>query len=141
MTNLLGILVGVLITLIATMNAGLVEYIGMPFALVVLHGGAVIICFLLVLKDKKGLSFKSDLPLYFYTGGAIGFFVTFLNSVCMVKIGASLSVAIVIFGQMLTSCVIDHFGLFKMPVRKFNIQKLGGFLVITVGIVLMYFGN
>lgn len=141
MTNILAIIIGFLITIVATLNASLSGYIGMAFSMVTLHLGAAILCFIFVLRDKNGFSIKSDLPLYFYFGGSIGFFVSYLNAICMMKIGASLTIAIIIFGQMVSSCLIDNYGLFHMPVRKFNKQKMGGFIIITIGIVLMYFGN
>lgn len=141
MVNFFAIIVGFIITLTGYLNASLAEYIGMPLTLVTLHSIAAIFGVILVFREKKGFGIKTDLPPYFYFGGAIGFFVSFLNSVCMVNIGASLSIAIIIFGQMTTSCIIDNFGLFNMPVRKFSKEKVLVLFIITIGIVCMYFGN
>ncbi len=141
MYNLLAICVGFLLTLMTALNTGLSNYVSLPLILVIFHFSAAVICFIFILGARQELKFNANLPSLFYLGGAIGFFSVLLNSVCMSKMGASLTAAIVIFGQMLTSAVIDNFGLFRMPVRKFNFKKILGFGVISIGLALMVYGS
>ncbi len=141
MYNLLAIFVGFLLTLMSTLNSGLSNYIDVSIVLVIFHVLAAIISLVLILATKQNLTFKSDLPVLFYIGGVIGFFSVLLGSVCMSNMGASLTVAIIIFGQMVTSAFIDHFGMFGMTKTKFNFKKIGGFFIISVGLALMVQGS
>ncbi|NLK43666.1 MAG: EamA-like transporter family protein, partial [Tissierellia bacterium] len=59
------------------------------------------------------------------------------NNICFSNLGASLTLSLGVFGQLLLSSVIDHFGLMGMDVYKFQPKKLIGFSIILIGIVIM----
>ena len=46
-----------------------------------------------------------------YTGGLIGVLTVIFSSLGFSKLGVSLTVSLGLFGQLVTSIIIDHFGL------------------------------
>lgn len=60
-----------------------------------------------------------------------------LNNICFSNLGVTLTLALSLFGQLIMSNLVDHFGLFNMPKIKFKKEKLIGFSIITLGIVVM----
>jgi len=71
--------------------------------------------------------------------GVLGVITILLNNICIPQIGISLTAGLSLYGQLLMSCVVDHFGLFGMPVSRFSKRKMPGFLCISLGVVLMIF--
>lgn len=154
MYNLLAVVIGMLVTIMSTLSSGFMGKVGAPYeaiglsanlgngnALVIFHLIGAILALLTLIILKKKLVFKSSLPIYFYMGGMIGYCMVFINAVSIGKLGASLTFAVVIFGQMAMSAVIDHYGLFGKSVTKFNTKKIGGFLIIFIGLCLMVYGS
>jgi transporter family-2 protein len=72
-----------------------------------------------------------------YAGGILSIFIISLESVTMKKIGVSFTVLFLIMGQLTSSLVIDHFGLFKRSIHKFNLKKSMGLILIFAGIIII----
>jgi len=62
------------------------------------------------------------------------------NSYCFVKIGATLTLTLGLFGQMIFSAIVDHYGLFGMTKVPMNPKKMLGFTVVSAGVLLMTIG-
>ncbi|GAA0717313.1 DMT family transporter [Clostridium malenominatum] len=137
MYKLASVFIGLLITIMVTINGALSKGIGDYKSVLIIHiVGLITITFLLILKKEK-LNLKKDIPKYLFSGGAIGVFVVLFNNMSFNKLGASLTLSLGLFGQLILSGIIDHFGLFNMEVSKFNVKKIVGFLLIFVGIIVM----
>lgn len=137
MYKLASVFIGLLITIMVTINGALSKGIGDYKSVLIIHiVGLITITFLLILKKEK-LNLKKDIPKYLFSGGAIGVFVVLFNNISFNKLGASLTLSLGLFGQLILSGIIDHFGLFNMEVSKFNVKKIVGFLLIFVGIIVM----
>lgn len=129
--------IGVLIAIMVAFNGVLDIEVGTYLATVIIHiVGLMTIILLLVLKKQKFL-IKEKLPTYLFSAGAMGVFVVSFNNICFNKLGASLTLSLGIIGQLLLSCIIDHFGLLGMKTYKFKKKKLIGFAIIFIGIVVM----
>ncbi|MGG1660421.1 DMT family transporter [Brevibacillus sp. NRS-1366] len=72
-----------------------------------------------------------------WLGGAVGVIAVLANLVSAPVLGASLTFALLLTGQMAMSIVIDHFGFFHMPKRKASASRLIGITVILGGILLI----
>lgn len=131
------ILIGILITIMVTFNGILESHIGNYLAVLIIHiVGLTSISLILIMKREKPV-FKKGIPYYLYSGGAIGILLVLVNNICFSNLGASLTLSLGVFGQLLLSSVIDHFGLMGMDVYKFQPKKLIGFSIILIGIVIM----
>ena len=62
-------------------------------------------------------------------------------TVIIPRFGAASFIAYILIAQLLTSAVVDQFGLFGMTRRPIEITKLAGLVVIVAGIAIMEIGN
>lgn len=80
-------------------------------------------------------------PLWSLAGGLIGACALFSYVVLAPKIGVSALLGLAIVGQLLSSQMIDHFGLLGAIRRPVSMLKLGGMLVMLIGLVIMLLGD
>lgn len=80
-------------------------------------------------------------PLWSLTGGLIGAGALFSYVVLAPKIGFSALLGLAIVGQLLSSQMIDHFGLLGALRRPVSLLRLGGMLVMLAGLAIMLFGD
>lgn len=139
MYKLLSGLIGILITVMLVFNGTLSKNTGNYSSIVIIHitGLICISCILLIKKIR--INFTNNIPIYLYSAGAIGVFTVLLNNLSFNYIGASLTLALGLLGQSITSIVIDHFGLLGAKVYNFKKQKIIGLIIITIGIAVMTF--
>ena len=76
-------------------------------------------------------------PWWIWTGGFIGAFFVVATIVLAPRLGSASMVAIIVAGQLLTSLVLDHFGLIGYPVQTFSALKLAGVFLVVCGVVLI----
>jgi transporter family-2 protein len=76
-------------------------------------------------------------PWWIWSGGLWGAFFVAATIVLAPKLGAASMVALIVFGQMLTSVVLDHYGLIGYTVQPINIYRLLGLGLIIGGVVLI----
>lgn len=139
MYYLLSLLVGGLLSFMISSNGIVGEAAGTYASSVIIHfiGLIGVTCVLLFSKSKfKGLR---QVPLWMYSAGLIGIITVLFNNLTYTTLGVSLTVALGLLGQSLTSIVIDHFGLFGLPVSRFDQKKVFGFIIILCGIIMMSF--
>ncbi|KAJ51034.1 transporter family-2 protein [Clostridium tetanomorphum] len=131
------VVIGVLIAIMVTVNGALSKGVGDYSSVLIIHlVGLISISTVLVLRKGK-LKFKEKLPMYFFSGGAIGIFIVLFNNIAFNKLGASLTLSLGLLGQLIISGIIDHFGLLGMRVNKFKSKKITGFLLVFIGIIVM----
>ena len=90
-----------------------------------------------VLTEKEKLIIKESIPFYLYLGGIFGVMLTLVNVITIGSIGVALTTALAVFGQLVFSSLVDHFGLFGLDKYKFNPKKLIGFMIVLIGLVIM----
>lgn len=83
------------------------------------------------------LAAAREAPAIAWAGGLLGaFFVT--TAVALVpKLGVAMTFSLVVAGQMLVTLVIDHFGLFGVPVKEVSVARVAGIVLIAAGVVLI----
>ncbi|MBU3144273.1 DMT family transporter [Clostridium sp. CF012] len=131
------VLIGILIAIMVTFNGVLANYTDQYKSILIIHVVGLIVLIIILLLKKEKLKFKKDIPIYLFSGGLIGVFVVFLNNVCFNSLGASLTLSLGIFGQLVLACFIDHYGLFGLNIYKFNKKKVIGFIIILSGLITM----
>lgn len=129
--------IGTLISLMLFANGSLQTAFGASRALVIIHatGTLAVLLFLLV----KHASFKTREPVkpYLYLAGAMGVLLVYFNVTTVSSIGLTMTIALGLVGQIIASSVVDHYGLFALEKRRWNMKKLSGFALITAGIAVM----
>lgn len=133
----LALIIGFLTSVMVAANGALSDAAGLYLAPVVIHVvGLICICIIQVFK-RQSLRPRHKLPFYYFLGGIVGVFTTVFQNMAFAFISVSAIMALGFLGQTLFSLVVDHFGMFQMPKRRFNKAKLIGLFFVTVGIVLM----
>lgn len=137
MNKLSSIFVGALIAVMILLNGTLANSIGNYTASVVIHSiGLLGILGILMVKGSK-LRLSKEVPKYAYTAGIIGVMPIIFNNIGFNVLGVSITLALGMFGQSITSIIVDHYGLFGMPVVPFNSRKIVGLIIILIGMIVM----
>ena len=122
MYKLYAILIGVLITIMVSFNGTLESHIGNFFAVLVIHiVGLLSISLILIIRKERPVIKKESLDTYILGGhrDLIGTSKQYL----FLKLRASLTLSLGVFGHLLLSSIIDHFGLMGMKVYKFQAKN------------------
>ena len=138
------LLAGAGIPLIGVLNSGVARSLGNPFAATaVMFAIAAIVAFGLTLPfygHPTVAQLGSAPPISYGAGLLIGFY-GLSATIIIPRFGAASFIAYILIAQLLTSAVIDQFGLFGMERRPIDITRAVGLVVIMVGILVMEIGN
>jgi bacterial/archaeal transporter family-2 protein len=128
---------GVILAIMVFFNGMLTSRIGpyMSTLIYYLLGLFFIIGISIVKKNK--LLILRKLPIIFFLPGILGVVTILLNNIAIPQIGVTLTVGVGLFGQLAMSSLVEHFGLFGMPVNRLRKEKILGLSIISLGIVAM----
>lgn len=90
-------------------------------------------------QPLPSLALAGKLPLWMWTGGAFGVCFVALAVVLLPKLGASGFLALALAGQMITSILLDHFGLFGLVEKHLTLPRLFGAVLLMAGMALIQF--
>ncbi len=76
-------------------------------------------------------------PAIAWIGGFLGAFFVASTVMLVPRLGVAMTFSLIIAGQMIVTLIIDHFGLLGIPVKEISLARIGGILLITVGVVLI----
>lgn len=135
------LIAGALVPFQAGSNAVLGRSLGHPLWATVaslLVSMLVVLPVILAMRAPAALLTQAGaLPLWAWFGGVAG--VIYITSALILtpRLGATSFIVCVIAGQMLTSLLIDHFGLMRLPVKEANFGRIGGILLIFAGMLMV----
>lgn len=129
--------IGMLIAIMILFNATLSQAAGNYGSLVIIHFAGLVCISLIVVFKKLSIKSSEKLPILLYSAGVLGVITVLFNNISFVKLGMSATLSLGLFGQSLTSMVIDHYGFLEMKVARFNPRKLIGLFIIGIGIFIM----
>ena len=136
---LLLLLAGALQGVMISLNGQLGKYYSLFAICFFVHGIALLLLLAFLFFKKTKLGFRGA-PWYVYLVGILGIAIVSSSSWCTLKVGASVMLAISTAGQLVSSQLIDQFGLFGMPVQKFRAKQLPGYLLLAAGVALVVTG-
>ena len=137
MYNILALLIGALISIMISFNSGLEGYVGSTYSVVIIHAVGLIAILIVATIKKEKIVIKEAIPFYLFLGGIFGVMLTLVNVITIGSIGVALTTALAVFGQLVFSSLVDHFGLFGLTKYEFNPKKLVGLFIVLVGLVIM----
>ena len=129
---LAGILQGVMVSL----NAQMGNYFSLFGICFFVHGIALVLLLGYLLVKRQPLRF-SGAPRNVYLVGAMGIGIVATSSWCTLHVGASAFMALSTAGQLVSSALIDRFGLFGMPVTRIRRRQLPGYALVLLGVILV----
>lgn len=85
---------------------------------------------------KPQLNELAQIPWHLWLGGLIGVYAISMSIYTAPKMGFLILSGLVIFGQLLMSMLLDHFGWLGVEKNPINWQRLLGAIVIFIGVLL-----
>lgn len=77
------------------------------------------------------------IPPWGWLGGATGVAFICASLWSVGQLGLTGVIVLAVAGQFLGAALADHFGLFNLPKRSFDLTRLGGLLLIASGVTLI----
>ena len=133
-----GLLGGMVVGLQAPLSSMIGQRLGPFESVFIIHlGGAIAALLPLALMGGGKLGQWHLLPWYVLGAGVLGLVFIASITITIPRIGATGAIVLVIAGQMLMACVLDHFGWLDMSVRPISWQRLSGLALMAFGIWLV----
>lgn len=137
----LALSVGLLIPFQGIMTASLSQKLDNPYLSAVINFGGGLIIFLMALmfsmNSFPAVKKLSTIPWYLYLGGVVGSVFILGALFSLPKIGSMSFFALVIFGQLITTLLVDHYGVFGVPIHRIDITRIAGLLLLIAGTILV----
>ena len=128
---------GILLAVMIFLNGLLGHFIGPYFSTLVFHTvGLLLILIFCVIKRNIVLNVRS-LPIISFLPGVLNVAVILLNNLCIPQIGITLTIATSLYGQLVTSTLMESFGLLGLSAVRFRKEKMLGFSLISLGVIAM----
>ncbi|WP_180272608.1 DMT family transporter [Konateibacter massiliensis] len=138
MAVFLSILSGVLLSVMIAMNSELSSSMGVYYSVALIHLIGLVIIIAIMKVKKLSMKFQKNIPLIWYSGGAVGILTTVFQNVTVSTLGVSKTLALALFGQSVISIVIEHYGLFETPKKRIRKKQFIGIGLILSGITVMF---
>jgi transporter family-2 protein len=138
---LLALAAGVLLPVQAGLNAQLRTALGSPVAAALISflvgtAGLAAIAVLLRTPLPLGRAWAATTP-WQWAGGLIGAAYVLAAVVLAPRLGAATLIAAVVAGQMLSSLLLDQYGLVGFPVHSLTLVRLLGAVLVITGVILI----
>jgi len=138
---LLALFVGCLLPIQTGANAELRNFLGSPLATALVSFGVGTVALLVAV-----IGLRIPVPLanawshaawWQWTGGLLGAIYIALVVVLAPRLGAGTLIAAVVGGQMVTSLILDHFGLVGFPEHPISALRVLGAGLVMLGVALI----
>jgi bacterial/archaeal transporter family-2 protein len=138
---LLTLLVGLCLPLMASANGALSKSIGSPFTATfgIFALATGLIGIITLVTKSPGLTVQSISQTNWKMW--LGAFIVVMNIVTFTvvpqKIGAANMIVFFITGQIVSSVVVEHFGLINFPIHQITWQRFLGICFLIIGVVMV----
>ncbi|MEU3045062.1 DMT family transporter [Streptomyces sp. NPDC006984] len=137
----LGILAGAVLPVQGAVNAQLRARLDEPITVAVISFAVATLTIAVVLlvlyatrrTPKPKIAPLKKMPWWGWLGGACAAAYVTGTFLLMPSIGAAVTIALTVTGQQLTSALIDHRGLFRLPQRTLTAPRLTGLALLIAG--------
>ncbi|MBL4561295.1 MAG: DMT family transporter [Labilibaculum sp.] len=139
---LLALALGCFLPVQASINAKLGGFLKAPLMAALVNfmvGGFVLLLVVLGTRTPNNLLLAvKEAPVYVWIGGLMG--SIFVGSIIFLipRLGAALSFSLIVCGQLVFSLILDHFGMFGVPVQPINWGRIAGVLLILGGVLVIH---
>lgn len=137
MYKLLAILNGSLIAIMIILNGLLTDKTNVIVSTAIINVIGLILIIILILIKKIKLKSLKQIPFYLFFTGVLSVINVGLNSISFIKLGAALTIGLILYGQLLASTLVDHFGILEMNKCALHPKKIIGLAIMSIGILIM----
>ncbi|WP_202740226.1 DMT family transporter [Acinetobacter sp. 'aerobic (ED)'] len=139
---LLAVIGGGLLSVQAAINGQLGSTVGVfRSAFLTFSVGALITALLIFYFEPKQAITLLEVPKWQLLGAMCGVPYIIIMVLAVQRIGTALATIAVIFGQLLMSMLIDHFGWLGNVALSFSIYRLGALIFLGFALYLIYSSN
>ena len=131
---------GLAIPVMAALNSGLalrLESPGMATVILFMVATGVSAAYTLTTSDVTGLIKLHSVPIWFFGGGILIAFYATSIAWAAPRIGVSSAISLVLTGQLVTVCFLDHYGLFGILERPLTTYRVVGLTTVFFGALLV----
>ncbi|WP_164742662.1 DMT family transporter [Acinetobacter calcoaceticus] len=132
--------IGIAMAFQTAINTQLREQLHTPLqaALLSFLVGTIVLAIMVLFQsaEKPTLSEISNIPWILWTGGFLGVYAISMSIYTAPKLGFLTFSGLVIFGQLLISMLLDHFGWLGTEKTPVTWQRFLGGIIIFVGVLL-----
>ncbi|OUY09093.1 DMT family transporter [Acinetobacter populi] len=136
---ILSIAIGVALASQTAINSQLKHYLNSPlqaafFSFLI---GTICLALLVLFEPSERLTLQqlTHVPLWLWMGGALGVYCISMSIYSAPKLGFLTFTGLVLFGQIITSMLLDQFALLGVEKNPINWQRAFGATLIAVGII------
>jgi transporter family-2 protein len=90
-----------------------------------------------VLHTKPDLAAARALPAWAWFGGLYGCVFVITAAWGVPRLGAALTITLMVAGQLLLSLILDHFGALGVPRHPIGIGRLAGVALVFIGVLMV----
>lgn len=138
--SLVAVICGSMIAVQASTNTVLLQYTGHVLwtAVILLCLGFIaLLSFTLIFAgDRPTLSQIQAAPNWSLIGGIIVASYVVIITLVVPKLGVANAILLIVFGQILASVTIDHFGWFNVGITEISPQRIAGLAFVLGGVYL-----
>ncbi len=132
--------IGIAMVFQTAINSQLREYLYSPLqaALLSFLIGTIVLAIFVFFQptSKPSLHDLGQIPWYLWLGGILGVYAISMSIYTAPKLGFLTLSGLIIFGQIMLSMFMDHFGWLGVEKTQLNWQRLLGGVVIFIGVLL-----
>lgn len=136
---LFAVVAGSFLPIQAGVNARLANFVGGPVraSMISFFVGAIVLLIVVLLFYRNGGTRTSHAPWWAWVGGVLGAFYVTSTVVVSVRIGAAAFFGILVAAQLVTSVLIDRFGLIGFPQKELSPLRIVGVALLIGGALLV----
>jgi transporter family-2 protein len=132
--------IGIAMSIQTAINSQLREYVHSPLqaALLSFLVGTIVLAIFVFFQSTPKLTMYhlGQIPWFLWLGGCLGVYAISLSIYTAPQLGFLTLSALIIFGQIMMSMLLDHFGWLGVEKTTLNWQRLLGGVVIFIGVLL-----
>jgi transporter family-2 protein len=133
--------IGVMLPVQAGVNAQLRLWVAQPVVAAFISfvvGTAALLALSLVFRTNwVSGSRLTSAPWWVWTDGVCGAIYVLLAIILAPRLGAATLIGLTVAGQMISSVVLDHFGLIGYPVHPASAGRIAGSALLLIGVLLI----
>lgn len=135
---LIGLIGGISVGLQGPIAGAMGQRVGGTASSFIIHlSGMILSGVYLFMRGGEKIRDWHTLPWYMLGAGIFGLILYQVMNVTVPRLGGTMTIALIIVGQLLMGVAVDHFGLFGVAVRPVDLPRVIGILVLFTGSYLI----
>ena len=133
-------LIGLFMAMQTAINSQLRQYLQHPLQAALISFVIGTLCLVILVYSQPTMRFQlnqlSQIPWWLWLGGCLGVYCISMSIYTAPKLGLLTFTGLVLFGQIATSMLLDHFGWLGVDKTPIQWQRLLGTVLIICGVML-----